>query len=94
MHPNGAEQALTYQDDGEGPVTWIVWAVSNETATLVAICSREDVTERYRPLVEQVHPGAIFHAEKAPVDHVFGAADLRSLAFRAARAAARKRLMR
>lgn len=89
-----AKDPLTYQDDGHGPVTWIVWAVSGESATLVAICSREEVTERYRPLVEQIHPGAAFHVEKAPVDHVFGAADLKSLAFRAARAAARKRLMR
>lgn len=89
-----ARKPLTYQDDGEGPTTWIVWAVTPEAATLVAICSREDITERYRPLVEQVHPGATFHAEQAPVDHVFGAADLRSLKYRAARKAARERLMR
>ncbi len=76
------------------PRVWVVWAVSGTGAhqpILVAICSTEEVADRYRPAVEQNFEGARFHAEEAPVDHLFGAVDVRSVAFRTAMREIRRR---
>lgn len=76
------------------PCVWVVWAVSGKgehEPILVAICSSEETADRYRPAVEQNFVGARFHAEQAPVDHLFGAVDMRSVAFRTAMRAIRRR---
>lgn len=91
MKPNVLNFELTR--NGE-PCVWVVWAVSgtgSHQPILVAICSDEETAERYRPAVEQNFEGARFHAEEALVNHLFGAVDLRSVAFRTAMREIRRR---
>jgi hypothetical protein len=81
-------RATTFEvaDNGE-PRVWVVWAVSTDGShqpMLVAICSSEERAERYRPAIAPNFNGARFHTEPAPVDHLFGEADLGSVAFRTA----------
>jgi len=61
----------------------LVWALRPNRPQIVAVCSSDEIAERYRPAVERNHPGAVFHVERVPLDHHFGAKDIQSMIYAA-----------
>ena len=70
---------------------WIVWAMKPGEANprVLAICTTEELAKSYETACAS--PDHRTAVEKAPLDHVFGAADTRSVAFRASLRKARQR---
>lgn len=69
--------------DGRGDAyVRLVWALRPGKPQIVAVCSSDETAERYRPAVERQHPGAVFHVERVPLDHHFGARDIQSALYR------------
>ncbi len=79
------QPALEY--DNRAFWIWVVWALKPDAPTpiqLVAVCSSEEAAKRYEAATD-LYPGARLVSERAPLDHLFGAADLRSVVHRSAR---------
>ncbi len=80
--------AMRYAESERGdPCVWVVWALARDGSRepiLTAIFSSAARADSFRDAIEDGVDGFRFHAERAPVDHLFGRADLRSIAFRAA----------
>lgn len=73
----GAEQERAIQ------WCWVVWAMKPGDLQLAAICTTSVIANRYRRDLREVYPDHRLTVERAPMDHTFGASDLRSVAFRA-----------
>lgn len=71
------------------PRCWVVWAMKPGDLRLVAICTSTELADRYVEEAGALFPEHRLAAENAPVDHLFGGSDLRSVAFRASIAEAR-----
>lgn len=63
---------------------WVVWAFKVGDIQLAAICTTEEIANRYVANITSEYPEHRLYAERAPLDHLFGGSDLRSVAFRAA----------
>lgn len=72
------------------PQCWVVWAMKPGDLRLVAVCSSQEIADRYVEQAVSLFPDHRLAAENAPVDHLFGGSDLRSVAFRASIAEARR----
>jgi hypothetical protein len=94
-HQNGvaaeAARALAYETDASGAWCWVVWAISETRAQLAAICSTEAEAKRQIENVPHIYPDCWAMHERAPVNHSFGAADLKSLHWRSALSGVRRR---
>ncbi len=71
------------------PRCWVVWAMKPGDLRLVAICTSRKMADGYVEQAASLFPDYRLAAEDAPVDHLFGGSDLRSVAFRASMAEAR-----
>jgi len=77
-------QAPKFEQDERGDIRlYVVWALRPGQPQIVAICSSRKVAGRYKPFVTEHHVGARFFVEPVIVDHLFGAGDIQSVAFRA-----------
>lgn len=63
---------------------WIVWALAPGDLRVVAICTTASIARRYHSDAAPLFPNHRLAVEIAPLDHIFGASDLKSVAFRAA----------
>jgi len=79
---------LTY--DGNGDITLeVVWSLKVGQPTIIAICSSDEIAERYRPYAEQ-RVGGTFYVEHVLLDHAFGRRDVQSAIYKAAAIRARR----